>query len=106
MSNVNDDDYCSTCTERKIYCRCGTNSPEAVAERNQHRDRITNEVKAREFVADMILTYAYRGPEAANNMMLALGRSELQIAFNALFVSYVREASKNVRNQENNNERS
>lgn len=106
MSNVNNDDYCSTCTERKIYCRCGFNSREAVTERNRRRDRITNEAKAREFVADMILTYAYSGPEAANNMMLALGRSELQNAFSALSVSYIREASKNLRNQESNDERS
>jgi len=98
---MNDADYCIICGERKVYCRCSDRERKTPGA----PFRITTPQQARDFVADMIITYAERGPEAANSMMHALGRSELQIAFSEMFVRYLQMAVREQKaNQENSKE--
>lgn len=92
------DSYCIICGERKVYCRCNPDHTVPTT-----RSRITTEQDARDFIADMIITFAEKGPEAANSMMLALGRSELQVAFTVMFARHLQLALREERrNREEN----
>lgn len=42
----------------------------------------------RQFASDVFETLVERGPEAANSMILSLGRTQLQIAYAALMMKY------------------
>lgn len=49
---------------------------------------ITNAEQTRDWLEQFILTYGTRGPEAAESMLMSLGRTEMRWVFSKLFVAY------------------
>ena len=49
------------------------------------------EKQAQEWIADTMMTLAKEGPDAANNRILAQGRTDLQVCFTVLLTSYIRQ---------------
>lgn len=49
---------------------------------------ITNAEQAKDWLEQFILTYGTRGPEAAESMLMSLGRTEMRWVFSKLFFAY------------------
>ena len=55
---------------------------------------ITNAEQARGWLEHFILTYGTKGPEAAESMLMSLGRTELRWVFGKLFFTYIANINK------------